>query len=139
MEENFQEIFNHAKKYLLSLINQFLNLMTLVCNLNLCVYAYNGAMYCGKIPMPKSQNPCLEAGIYLSFVLLIEGWIESIKRLVQVANLNPPCIKINILCSYLSGQYITPLKASFYLKCKLLLLTFINNTPAQPFGIIVTL
>nr|CAJ74804.1 unknown protein [Candidatus Kuenenia stuttgartiensis] len=54
-----------------------LNLMTLVCNLNLCVYAYNGVMYCGKIPMPKSQNPCLDSEIYLSFVLLIE-------RLVQV-------------------------------------------------------
>ena len=46
-------------------------------------------MYCGKITMPKSQNPCLESGIYLAFVLLIEGGIESIKRLVQVTNLNP--------------------------------------------------
>ncbi|QII10430.1 hypothetical protein KsCSTR_10510 [Candidatus Kuenenia stuttgartiensis] len=47
-------------------------------------------MYCGKIPMLKLQNPCFEYGIYLSFVLLIEGGIESIKRLVQVVNLNPP-------------------------------------------------
>jgi hypothetical protein len=30
----------------------------------------------------------LEFGIYLSFVLLIEDWIEGIKRLVQVTNLN---------------------------------------------------
>ncbi|QII10443.1 hypothetical protein KsCSTR_10640 [Candidatus Kuenenia stuttgartiensis] len=29
----------------------------------------------------------LESGIYLSFVLIIEGGIESIKRLVQVTNL----------------------------------------------------
>ncbi len=49
----------------------------------------NGAMYCDKIPMPKSQNPCLASGIYLSIVMPIEGGIESIKRLVQVTNLNP--------------------------------------------------
>jgi hypothetical protein len=35
-------------------------------------------MYYGKISMPKSQNPCLEFGIYLSFVLPIEGGIENI-------------------------------------------------------------
>ena len=46
-------------------------------------------MYCDKIPMPKSQNTCLGVGIYLSVVLPIEGGIESIKRLVQVTNLNP--------------------------------------------------
>ena len=60
-----------------------------VCNLNPWVYADNGTMYCDKIPISKSQNPCLVSGIYLSFVLLIEGWIESIKRMVQVTNLNP--------------------------------------------------